>query len=223
MSNLVKISKLYSIGFNNMAISRQVKRELLGNVGYGFYTQNPIFLKLENDMTMIKINNLLDKYPLTPKRMVFSSISLNFCINQLISSTTYIVEVEKEYVQSVFYYLKEKLSNNILIKPNKQEKENYWVPNTIYVKELYKRSPVNKDGTIKIEKLLVDLLFDEDVYSLFSGKDINNAIDILCSNFTINYKTLIAYATRRNKRSELIDRIYSYIPKEIIEELMNDR
>lgn len=222
MEKMINIAYLKAQGLNAMAVSRLVKKEVIGNLGYGFYINHPSNLKLVNDDLMIKINKLLDDYPMTPNRVVFSSISLNFCINQLISSTTYIVEVEKEYLQSVFVTLKESFDNVVLLKPTKEDKLNYWVPNAIYVVELFKRSPINKDGSMTIEKLVVDLLFDENIHSLYSGQDINSAIDLLCNKYTINFKTLFFYATRKNRKQQLLERINKYIPKEILEILNHD-
>ena len=219
MEKIVNIDELKPLGYNLMRISRLVKKGKLGNLGYGFYTNNPNLFRLNKDETIIKINELLDSFPISPKRVIYSSSSLNPYINQLISSTTYIVEVEKEYVQMVFTLLKEEYKGNVLLKPNRFEKNNYWNPNIIYVKELFKRSPVNEDGTITIEKLVVDLLTDEDIYSLYSGVDIDSAIDILLKNYLINYKTLISYASRKNRKQQLLERIRQYIPQEILKEI----
>lgn len=216
MGNLITKSELYHNGLNAMGISRLVNSESLGNFGFGYYTDKPSILKFENDKTMLKINALLDDYPLMPKRVVFSSISLNFCINQLLSQTTYVVEIEKGYIESVFEMLKVNFNNVVLIKPSKQDKYNYWKPEAIYVTELFSRSPVNKNGTITIEKLIVDLLFDEDIYSLYSGKDIEQAVYFLCSGYTINYKTMLSYAARRGKREQLLARISKIVPDVIL-------
>ena len=101
MSEIVNIKDLHAKGLNNMAISRLVSKGIVGNLGYGFYVYNPNSFHLDYDETLIKINNLLNEFPIKPHRMIFSSISLNYCINQLISSTTYVVEVEKEYLEAV--------------------------------------------------------------------------------------------------------------------------
>ena len=219
---IINIKQLKNDKINLMAISRLIKKGELGNLGFGFYIKNPHFLKFENDNLMRKINKLLDDFPIIPSRVVFSSISMNFCINQLISSTTYIVEVEKEYLQAAFELLKEKTNCVVLYKPNKEDKINYWQPNIIYIKELFKRGPVNIDGTITIEKLIVDLLFDEDFCSLYSSQDIELAVSTLCANYVVNYKTLLAYATRKNRKKELLNAIWPYIPPDIKEIIKND-
>lgn len=222
MTNIVTKEELSATGITDMGISRLTNKGRLGNLGYGFYINNPNILHFENDKTMAKVNSLLDSFPFVPNRVVFSSISLNFCINQLISGTTYIVEVEKEYLQSVFELLKDNFKGVVLLKPDKESRINYWAPNAIYVTELFKRSPVNKDGTIRAEKLIVDLLFDENIYSLYSDQDVDSAIDILCSKYIVNYKTLFSYATRRNRKNQLLDRVKKYIPKEILEIVCHD-
>ena len=220
--NQLSSPKLMQSEFPKMKISRLIKKGSLGNLGYGFYIEAPNTFNLEKDDIMIKINKLLDSFPIHPNRVIFSSISLNSYINQLLSSSTYVVEVEKEYIQSTFELLKASLKNTVLLKPTEEDKLNYWKPNAIYVIELFKRSPVKNDGTITIEKLIVDLLFDENIYSLYSGQDIDSIIDILCTRYTFNYKTLFAYASRKGRKEQLLTRIKQYIPKEIMEASNSD-
>ena len=208
-------------GLSAPSFTRLVKEGELGNLGFGLYTNRPKFLSLPADETINTINEVLNSYPIPPKRAILSSISLNFCINQLISSTTYVVEVEKEYLQSAFELLKTKLSNVILIKPSKKERINYWTPNAIYLEELFSRSPTTEDGSFATEKLIVDLLFDETIYSLYSGKDIESAIEVICTSYTINYRTLLSYAKRRGKKEQLLNRIRQYFPKEVLEVIKN--
>lgn len=221
-NNILSVNYLMSQGKNAMSISRLTKNNQLGNLGYGYYTNKPVPLILDSDSTMKKIIRILDRFPFPPERAIFSSISLNFCINQTISSTTYIVEVEKEYSQMVFNALKAELSNHVLYKPTKEEKMNYWQPNTIYVVDLYSKSPTIKSGMFTIEKLIVDLLFDEEIYSLYSGLDIEQAVEVLCTHYTLNYKTLFAYASRRGKKDVLFQKIANYLPSEIKEVVAHD-
>ncbi|MBQ7995783.1 MAG: hypothetical protein IJ247_06210 [Bacilli bacterium] len=217
MERLIHINSLRQKGLNNMAVSRLVKKEKLGNFGYGFYVDNPRVLHLENDNTMQEINRILDEFPVPPKRVIFSSASLNFCINQLISNTTYIVEIEKGYAKTVFEILKNRFNNIVLLKPNNEEIVNYWKPNAIYVTDLFSRSPNRNDGTMPIEKLIFDLMFDKNIHYLYSKQDIDMAIEMLCNNYVINYKTLFSYAERKNKEEKLHKRIEGYIPQEIKE------
>lgn len=217
MDKLKQIDVLHNQGFNDMKISRLVKSHKLGNLGYGFYIDNPQHFDLEKDAVIKITNTLLNSFPNKPNRVLFSSTSLNNYINQLISSTTYIVEVEKEYIQTVFELLKSKLKNKVLLKPNDDDKHNYWEPGVIYLVELYKRCPVSKDGSIKVETLLVNLLCNKHYYSLYSGQDIESIINTICLNYTIDYKTLISYASRRNKKEDVLNVLSKYIPQEILE------
>lgn len=224
MNTMVTISELQRVGMYPMAVSRRVKKQELGNFGFGFYQTHPHVLAFDEDAVMAQIHTLLKSFPLPPKNVVFCSSSLNFCINQQISSPTYLVEVEKEYIWSVFESLKSIFPNRVvLLKPNQEDKLNYWRPGAIYVVELFKRSPLDPNGMMNIEKLVVDLLCDEDIYSLYSGIDIEYALDALCSRYVINYRTLFAYASRKGKRDLVLKRIRRYIPAEILEIVEGDR
>lgn len=224
MNTMVTTQELQRAGMNPMAVSRRVKKQELGNYGYGLYTSHPHVLSFDEDAVMGQIHALLKSFPLPPKNVVFCSSSLNFCINQQISSPTYLVEVEKEYIWSVFESLKSIFPHRVvLLKPNQEDKLNYWRPGAIYVAELFKRSPLDPNGMMSIEKLVVDLLCDEDIYSLYSGIDIEYALDTLCSKYVINYRTLFAYASRKGKRDLVLKRIRRYIPAEILEIVEGDR
>lgn len=219
MEEYLEKQKMLSSGSNLMTISRKVKRGELSNLGYGYYAENRKTLHFNLDETMQAIEKILDEFPMTPKHAIFSSISLNFCINQLISSTTYIVEVEKGYDQSVFEFLKNRLDNVILLNPDEGMKINYWKPNAIYIYELYTRAPTNKNGTTCIEKLIVDLLVDKKHITLFSGSDVTMSIERLCKEYAVNYQTLLSYASRRGKKKEVLTAIQDYIPSPILERI----
>ena len=224
MNTIMTISELQRVGMYPMAISRSVKKQKLGNYGYGFYQAHPNVLTFDEDTVMAQIHTLLKSFPLPPKNVVFCSSSLNFCINQQISSPTYLVEVEKKYLFSVFESLKSIFPNRVvLFRPNQEDKLNYWRPGAIYVIELFKRGPLDPNGRMSIEKLVVDLLCDEDLYSFYSGIDIEYALDTLCSRYVINYRTLFAYASRKGKRDLVLKRIRQYIPEGILTLLENKK
>ncbi len=212
------LKKRSTLGYSNpMAVSRSIKSGVLSNAGFGYYSISPKQrLTFDSDETFRIINSILDSFPIAPRRVLFSSASLNFCINQQISSTTYIVEVEKDYVMSSFLLLRERLSaRTVLLSPKRRERENYWTPKAIYVYPLFSRSPNNELGTMEIEKLIVDLLTDERIFSLYSGIDVQMAINTLCARYDINYQTLFAYAQRKGKKEYVYQSIEKYIPKEI--------
>lgn len=203
---------------NEMGISRLVKNKKYSKLGYNYFVKySKPYLSFDYNDTMRKIAYILKRFPVKPKFVIFSSISLNFCINQQITSTTYILEIEKDYIDTVFDLLKNSFKNVVLKCPSEKDKIAYWKPNAIYIYPLFSRSPINANGTFSLEKLVVDLLFSHKLSNLYSGNDIKEAIDTLFRKYHVNYMTLFAYAKRRNKEKELYSIINPYMPDVIKE------
>jgi len=202
-------------------LTRLTQKGSLSNLGFGLFAKDAKRLDLPFDATMQEIHELLSSFPIPPAHVIFSSISLNFCINQLISSTTYVVEVEKGYARAVFELLKQKIPNVVLLQPSQEAFMDYWKPGTIVIYDLFSRAPLGENGGIAIEQLIVDLLFDPGLSSLYSGRDVEMAIETLCKYYAINYRTLLAYARRRKKENELKERIGDLVPKEVKEAFVN--
>lgn len=146
------------------------------------------------------INELVNKYDIN---FVLWDISvLNNWLNHLINSTAMILEVEKDYIDFVFDFLKEKY--NVLKNPTLNELSDYLSNNTIILKPLISKSPINnKDKSPKIEKIIVDIFSDRIINYFYEGKEIVNMLEEIFSKYAINYKTMFAYAKRRSVLDEL--------------------
>ena len=77
-----------------------------------------------------------------------------------------LVDIEKDAVESVFLFLKEKYKN-VFLKPDKEMMDIYVVSNknSIIVRQLISESPVQKEKgipTVTIEKLIVDIFYDNE-------------------------------------------------------------
>ena len=59
MNTMVTIQEPQQAGMNPVAVSRSVKKQQLGNYGYGFYQTHPNVLAFDEDAVMIKIHALL--------------------------------------------------------------------------------------------------------------------------------------------------------------------
>ena len=117
------------------------------------------------------------------------------------------VEVERESVESVFHFLKE-TNKNIFREPTKQILADIVsdLPNAIIVKPLITESPlVENNGVVMpaLEKILVDLYTEKDLFSFAQGYEFLNILRSAVEKYTINRDKLLRYARRRGKKEEL--------------------
>lgn len=176
----------------------------ISSLGYG-YIAIPAWKSFvaEEDEVTRRIHNVLSSFAFPPSHVVFSSLSLNPYINQLIAHPSYIVEVEKEYLQPSFDALRATLKNRVLLNPSEEERVRYYEPGIVCLYPLMSKSPVSKDGTMRVEKLLVDLIVSPRYRSIVSGPDIRQGLSIICNEYAVNYRTLFAYAARKRKVQEV--------------------
>lgn len=128
-----------------------------------------------------------------------------------------LVEVEKDAVQSVFFFLKE-LKYSVFIKPNKDLIEKY-LPDekeSLIVKQLITEAPLQKKGdlyTVTLEKMLVDVFCDKIVFAAQQGSEMRNIFNEAINKYAINENRMLRYANRRNKK-ETFKKYYDSVRKE---------
>jgi hypothetical protein len=127
-----------------------------------------------------------------------------------------IIEVEKGSEQNVFYFLSEK-RDNVFINPSKDIIEKYakTTKPVIIIKNLITDAPLKKINKIQIptlEKIIVDLIIDVELYSAFQGRDLEAILESAFEYTTINEDRLFRYATRRKKTNEV---------KEVVQKIKN--
>lgn len=118
-----------------------------------------------------------------------------------------LIEVDKESMESIFLALKDKY-NNVFLNPNADILEKYvFNSNTpIIVKPLISEAPMQKVrniNTTTIEKILVDLFSDENLFQFYQGREKKTIFKEAYAKFTINNSKLLRYASRRGKKEEI--------------------
>jgi hypothetical protein len=130
----------------------------------------------------------------------------NFMIHQPGSYLT-ILEVEKDAIDTIFSYLKSYERNAQLYKVIKNYTDLYiHSDETIVIKTLSSRAPIAEYDEIKIpklEKILVDLFVDKELYNTYQGLELENIYANVLNNYSINYTTLLNYASRRNSKETI--------------------
>jgi hypothetical protein len=117
----------------------------------------------------------------------------------------YLVEVEKEALESVFYFLRE-TKFAVFIEPSNDILDKYLPDNKeiIIVKTLVSEAPllsVNGINTASIEKMLVDIFCDDVIFSAQQGAELRIIIGEAFTKYTLNQSKMIRYADRRGKKT----------------------
>lgn len=119
-----------------------------------------------------------------------------------------LIETERDISESVFQQVKD-FKKNVFHNPNKEIIQNYVYDqkDSIIVKPLVSESPLQEIENVKtatLEKILVDLFCDTDLYVAYQGVERKRIFEEAFSQYTINEKTMLRYANRRKRKKELV-------------------
>lgn len=120
-----------------------------------------------------------------------------------------LVDTERDTERSVFYYLQDTQETfGVFLKPSRDEVRKYLgsSENPLVVRPLISQSPlmtVNEIHVPKLEKIMVDLIADEVLFSAFQGKELRTMYSNILDSYDINRSTLKRYAQRRNRWDEV--------------------
>ena len=141
-----------------------------------------------------------------------------------------VVEVEKEFTESLYYYLNDSLKMDFFLNPDDKEIEFYISESAVpvVIKRLVTRAPISKLKDKKnlvpvatLEKIMVDLFADENLYHFYQGSELINIYEKILERYSINFTKLFSYAKRRKKEQEIKQFMNNHIPN-ILEDIIND-
>ena len=126
-----------------------------------------------------------------------------------------IIEVEKGSEENVFYFLSD-IRDNVFLNPSKDILDKYANRNEsiVIIKNLITDAPLQNIEQVKIpsiEKILVDLILDAELYAAYQDRDLDSIIENTFQYNTIKKDTLLRYADRRRKKPYIKARIYKKI------------
>ena len=119
------------------------------------------------------------------------------------------LETEKGTEDSVFNRLSDKYPGQTFLNPNRMTMERYVIqqPETFLISKLVTQTPMGKKISgvpyAKIEKILVDILVDDEKYYVFQGQELVSIFENVFANYWIDEKSLLRYAGRRNALPKL--------------------
>ncbi len=172
-----------------------------------------------------RISSLIRKQLRELKFAVWSTGIVNeFMLHQPTRFIT-LVEVEKDAVEPVFYLLKDSTLTNVFLEPGEKEIDKYvsGLENAVVVLPLVSKAAIQKikdTATTTIEKLLVDLFCDRQLFNAFQGSELAHIYNNAYNRYSIDFTKLFGYATRRGKTADLKKflQLKTDIPKTIFDD-----
>lgn len=215
---LIQFYKISNADIKNSTIktriNRLIKQGIISRIGRGKYTlgqEKKFSPKIDGKLKRIK-NKIQSEYPDLKFCLWHTSWFSQFMIHQPATYYT-IIETESDneqrtlYSESIFRYL-QNYYKHVFHKPNNETIQNYVSEHrdSIIVLPLVSEAPVqqcDKISTVTIEKILVDIFCDENLFTAQQGNEKSRIFHNAFTKYTINTSKLLRYAARRTRRYEL--------------------
>lgn len=113
-----------------------------------------------------------------------------------------VLETEKDVSESVFNFLNARFVGRVFLHPDRLTFERYILPrpDSIIITSLFTQSPhqkVEDISTPKLEKILVDIFGNEDIFYIFQGEELAHIFESAFDRYQVSQKALFRYAQRR--------------------------
>ncbi|TVZ26767.1 hypothetical protein JM83_1754 [Gillisia sp. Hel_I_86] len=207
------------------------KKDIIKTIGRGLYviSYKPKYKPVLSD-NVLKIARKTNEKFSEIQYAIWENQWLNEFTQHQVSNQMIVVEVEKEFTESLYYYLNDSLRMDFFLNPDEKEIEFYISESTVpvVIKRLVTRAPINKlrdkKNTVLVatlEKIMVDLFADENLFHFYQGSELVNIYEKILERYSINFTKLFSYAKRRKKEEEIKQFINNHIPN-ILEDIIND-
>ena len=184
----------------NKGIIAAVARDVYTFTPKPLWTPSP-----DNDIR--KVEQTISKQYLSADILLWDTSWLNEFTNLQAFRKLIIIEPEEIIAENVFYFLKEKGFKEVYFKPGTKEIELYAgnSPLTYIIKSLVSKSPVlkKKSHTPGIEKILVDLYCDKELFYSYQDDELSNIWTNIFKKYLVNRSTLLSYSRRRGKQKDI--------------------
>lgn len=207
------------------------KKDIIKTIGRGLYliSYKPKYRPVLSD-NVLKIARKTNEKFTEIQYAIWETQWLNEFTQHQVSNQMIVVEVEREFTESLYYYLNDSLRMDFFLNPNEKEIEFYISESTVpvVIKRLVTRAPIskliNKKNTVLVatlEKIMVDLFADENLFHFYQGSELINIYEKILERYSINFTKLFSYAKRRKKEEEIKQFINNHLPN-LLENIIND-
>jgi len=196
------------------------KRNIIRDVKKGIYALNnqQAFEPALND-TIKSISKLVEKRFDPNFYNIWDTIWLNEFIELQATTSMVVLEAEKGFMDSMFYFLKDEEITEVFVNPDTGLMEKYAseAQHPVIIKPFLSRSPVQLIEGIKVpslEKILVDIYCDDHIYYPFQGNQLVQIYRNAVAKYSLNFSTLLNYARRRNRGDEIKNLLLNAVDKD---------
>ena len=185
------------------------EKQILTSISKGLFTLSfkPVF-KPNIDKAIKRIYTSVEKQFSTLKFCLWTTEFVSEFMLHISAKHITILQMEKEALEPVYYFLKTKKLGNTFIQPEEKEIERYIYESdkAIVLLPLVSKSPLQNIDSVQtttIEKLIVDLFSDKKLFAAYQGAELAHIVNTAHSRYAIDFTTLFHYANRRRKDVEL--------------------
>ena len=197
-----------SLSSLNVRVFYLVKGGVIQRVGRGLFRVGEVSRYIPEPSRSLKLlhGKLKQEFPFTDI-CLWSTEWLHPWMLHFPGQNRIMVEPEKEAVEGIFYFLRD-IRKNVFLDPDMEVLSRYadFGRDLIVVKPLRSQAPVQevKGVTVpELEKIIVDLVADFEIYSPFQGRDLEEIFETVFEKYTLNQSRILRYAGRRNRRPEI--------------------
>lgn len=181
---------------------------VLQRIGRGKFTlgEGKIYIPEISALTKSIYRKLKIEFPYINLCIWNTSVLNEFMLHQP-NQFYYLVETDKETINSVFYFLRE-IKKSVFIEPTNDILEKYLFneKQVFIVKSLVSEAPtqiIKEVNTPTIEKMLVDIFCDDVIFSAQQGAEMRTIFKEAFTKYTINQSKILRYADRRRKKEDI--------------------
>lgn len=207
------------------------KKDIIKTIGRGLYviSYKPKYKPVVSD-NILKIARKTNERFSEIQYAIWENQWLNEFTQHQVSNQMIVVEVENEFIESLYYYLKDSLRMDFFLNPDEKEIQFYISESTmpVVIKRLVTRAPIIKLKSKKaivpiatLEKIMVDLIADAGLFHFYQGSELINIYEKILERYSINFTKLFSYAKRRKREEEIKQFINNNMPN-ILEDIIDD-
>jgi len=179
---------------------------------------------------IIKITRKINESFEDVKYCIWETSWINEFSQHQASKQFLIIEIEKDLVESLYFYLKDSFRYDFFLNLDENAMEYYIAESRfpVIIKKMITRSPLSKLSEKKVnlnvpslEKVLVDLFAEEKLFFFYQGAELVHIYKNAINAYSINFTRLLSYARRREKETAIKTFLMSNMSNSI-KDIIND-